>query len=193
MEGLAKLAGTSYTTISNRIKNISSNGIEVNYINKITQKNIAESYKTSKPRNKIKDDYLITLVNENPELNMKELAKITGISCTTISNRIKKIARSGVKINYINTHQQKSTIEPYKESKPKPKLTDEYFMNLINENPDLNMDELAKLAGTSCATISRRVKKFNAGGENANYIKKNSNRKSKLSDKSSLPCVDGPN
>jgi hypothetical protein len=30
-----------------------------------------------------------------------------------------------------------------------PKLTDEYIINLINENPELDLEELAKLANVS--------------------------------------------
>ncbi|KXN74760.1 hypothetical protein CONCODRAFT_76657 [Conidiobolus coronatus NRRL 28638] len=54
-----------------------------------------------KSRQKFTDEYLINLVNKNSDFNMGELAKIAGVSQTTISNRIKIINSNGERIKYI--------------------------------------------------------------------------------------------
>ncbi|KXN71883.1 hypothetical protein CONCODRAFT_143161 [Conidiobolus coronatus NRRL 28638] len=145
IDELAELAGVSASTISTRIKRINSNEEKIKY------------RKKSPP--KLTDEYITDLVNENPELNMEELAELAGVSATTISTRINRINSNEEKVKY-----RKKSLR---------KLTDEYITNLVNENPELNMEELAELAGVSVTTISTRIKRINSNGVVANYTKKN--------------------
>jgi DeoR/GlpR family transcriptional regulator of sugar metabolism len=150
---LSRLVNVSQATICNRIKQINSNGEKLKYIDKRQNSCL-----------KITDEFLIDLVNENPDLNMKELAKLAGVCEATLSNRIKKANSNGQRINYIS-------------KKPglvsKAKITDEYLIELIKENPDLNMTELARVAKVSVSTISRRLKKIKGSkGEVDIYSKK---------------------
>jgi transcriptional antiterminator len=98
------------------------------------------------------------LVNENPDLNITELAKLSGISRQTISSSIKRINLDG----------EKSIIV----KKGRKKFTDEFLIRLINDNPMLNISELAKLANSSPRTISNRLKEINSNGERVKYIYK---------------------
>jgi transcriptional antiterminator len=148
MEELAKFANTTQATISNRIKQINIDGGEVNYFSK----NIIKGSKSQA------DEYLIKLVNENPDLNITELAKLSGISRQTISSSIKRINLDG----------EKSIIV----KKGRKKFTDEFLIRLINDNPMLNISELAKLANSSPRTISNRLKEINSNGERVKYIYK---------------------
>ncbi|KXN74758.1 hypothetical protein CONCODRAFT_2072 [Conidiobolus coronatus NRRL 28638] len=166
-EELATLTDTHMNTISRRINKISSRGENTNYVRKCYM-------------HKFTDEFLIDLINQNPDLSMTGLAKLAGVSASTISRRIKEIINSGVKVNYINKTTQKDRIESSEKSKPKVYLTDEYLINLINENPDLNMTELAKIAGTSQPTISSRIKNINRDGERVKYVKKLPNCKFKM-------------
>jgi transcriptional antiterminator len=148
MKELAKLAGTSIATLSNRLKQINSNGEMVYYISK-------------KASTKLKDEFLIDLINMNPNITMQELARISGVSQSTISRRLKQINNNSEGINYTN----KSSLT---------KVTNEFLIDLVNKNPGLTMTELSKLAGVSQSTISNRLKQINSGGERVNYIGKRS-------------------
>jgi transcriptional antiterminator len=163
MYELAELAGVSRMTISNKIKQIKLSGKCINYIKKDTIK--------------FTDDYLINLVEENPNFTLEELSRYAGTSQKTIINRINQINSNGVKLKY--TSKKPETIS-------QAKITDELLIQLISENPELNMKQLAKLAGTSQQTVSRRIKKINSSGDNVVYIykgpqkgKPESNEKSK--------------
>jgi transcriptional antiterminator len=140
----------------------------------VDHKNISTSATKSKPKEinsdseevkyekkkakKISDEFLISLVNENPGLSMRELAMLANASASTICNRIKKINGSGEKLIYFK--------------KPDRKFTDEFLINLINENPALNMKGLAELAKVSEQTISHRIKRIKIDGGRLNYVKK---------------------
>ncbi|KXN71295.1 hypothetical protein CONCODRAFT_78429 [Conidiobolus coronatus NRRL 28638] len=145
---LAKLAGISIAAISSRLKQVNSDGEMVYYTNK-------------KALAKLKDEFLIDLINRNPDITMQELARISGVSQSTISRRLKQINRSSEGINY--TNKSSST-----------KFTNEFLIDLVNKNPGLNMTELSKLAGVSQSTISNRLKQINSGGEKINYVGKRS-------------------
>jgi predicted transcriptional regulator len=142
MRESAEVAGVTQSTISLKILNINGSGGEVNYI-KSTQR--------------FTDEALIGLINKNPQLNIKELAKTAGVQISTISKRIKMIKSSGEEINYIKTSH---------------KFPDEALIGLINKNPQLNIKELAKIAGIGKTTLARRVEEINSSGREINYIKK---------------------
>ncbi|KXN71400.1 hypothetical protein CONCODRAFT_16956 [Conidiobolus coronatus NRRL 28638] len=161
---LAKLANTSAATISNRVRQINSRGEREYYADVGSQK----------ARVKFTDEFLVKLINENPSLNMKDLAKLAGSSQGTISRKLKKINNGGEIVKYTSKTTQKSGF--YSNRKPKSKFTDEFLINLVNNNPDLNMEQLAKLANTSRATISNRLRKINDKGDNAFYHKKHSRK-----------------
>jgi transcriptional antiterminator len=158
-EELAALTDVKQFTISNRLNEIKDTGKSTNYCEK------------RKPM--FTDEYLINLINENPDFSMAELAKVAETSQQTISRRIKELSGKGIKVNYTYKKAQKVTGE----STAIPKLTDEYIINLVNENPELNMKELAKIAGISCSSISNRIRKINSNGERVKYIYKKASRK----------------
>ncbi|KXN74761.1 hypothetical protein CONCODRAFT_126923 [Conidiobolus coronatus NRRL 28638] len=231
LEGLASLTGTSRSTITARIKKINLHSERVNYqrkdVKKFTDRFLADIvsenpdfnqeelsiftgtsgsnisnrlneinntgkgtyYVTKNDIPKFTDGFLIDLVNKNPELNMTELAEIAGVSFTTISRRIKEIINSGANIRYINKKTKKDIAESYENSK----LTDECLIDLVNENPDLSMTELAKTVGTSRVVISNRIKEINIDGERVNYINKRRKSKSNINDKSKPTITTEPN
>ncbi|KXN68024.1 hypothetical protein CONCODRAFT_109194 [Conidiobolus coronatus NRRL 28638] len=98
------------------------------------------------------NEFLIMLVNENPELNLSGLAKLAGTSRSTVSSRIKEINIDGEKVIYKKKSYQRGT----------ERVTEEFVINLIKENPGLNLSELAKLADTSQSTISVRLRQINS-------------------------------
>ncbi|KXN74490.1 hypothetical protein CONCODRAFT_14824 [Conidiobolus coronatus NRRL 28638] len=144
MSKLAMLAGISQTTISRKIKQLNSSGERVKYVSK-------------KHRLKFSDEFIIDLVNKNPGHSISELADITNISKSAICSRIKQLNSRGEKLNYTG-------------KKREYKYTDEFLINLINENPDLNMSELAKLANATTNSIFQRIKRINSEGVKVNYI-----------------------
>ncbi|KXN74756.1 hypothetical protein CONCODRAFT_2069, partial [Conidiobolus coronatus NRRL 28638] len=148
IEDLAALTDSSKRTILNRIIKTNRNGLKVNYKKKDT---------------KFTDEFLIGLINESPDLNQEELAVLTDTHMNTISRRINQISSRGESINYV----RKCSMH---------KFTDEFLIDLVNQNPDLNMTELAKLAGVTAATISRRIKEINTKGVKVNYANKNNQK-----------------
>ncbi|KXN68401.1 hypothetical protein CONCODRAFT_9369 [Conidiobolus coronatus NRRL 28638] len=122
MEKLARLAGTSKSTVENRLKQINSNGGVISYVSK-------------KSEIKITNGLLICLIDENPNLNLKELANLPGVCVMTISTNFK----------LINSNDEKSI--------SKTKTTNQSLVSFISNNPDLNMKELAKLVGISQSTL----------------------------------------
>jgi transcriptional antiterminator len=155
MTELATLAGTSQSTMSIRLRQINAGGEKVNYRNKVS---------------KFSDEFLIDLINKNPDLNMKELAEIVHTSESAISLRIKSINKNGERVKYITKRSNRSG--RVARQKPMPELTDEYLIDLIDKNPDLSMEKLARLAGRSPATICKRIKQLNSSGEGVKYISK---------------------
>ncbi|KXN69451.1 hypothetical protein CONCODRAFT_79309 [Conidiobolus coronatus NRRL 28638] len=149
MAELAKITNTTVVTIKSRLNQINIDGKGVNYVKK-DFKHLGK---------KFTDEFLINLVNENPELSTSELAKLSGTSQSTISRRLKEIrCNTDQSLNYIT-----------KKFNNRKKFTDEFLINLVNENPDLNMAELAKLANSSPSTISRRLDEINSNGERVKY------------------------
>jgi DNA-binding Lrp family transcriptional regulator len=146
MSKLAVLAGTSRTTISRKIKQLNSGSERVKYISK-------------KNKLKFSDEFLIDLVNKNPDHSISELAELASISKSAICSRIKQFNSRGEKLNYIS-------------KKREYKYTDEFLINLINENPDLNMSELAKLANATTNSIFQRIKRINNEGIKLSYVNK---------------------
>jgi DNA-binding Lrp family transcriptional regulator len=161
MRELGELIGASETTISHRIRQINSKGERVKYVCKRSQKIASEPSK--EPKKKFTDEFIIKLVNDNPDLNMRELANVAGIPRSTLSKRIRKINNSGKKLNYTNKVTEKRQF----------KFSDEYLIDLINNNPDLNIAELGKLADVSKTTITNRIKQVNSNGERVKYVSKN--------------------
>ncbi|KXN66481.1 hypothetical protein CONCODRAFT_80479 [Conidiobolus coronatus NRRL 28638] len=156
MEELAYLANVSTVTVSKRIKKINNSSITPIY--------------QRKDMPKLTDEALIDLVNKNPELNMKELADIEGVSESTIKKSISRINKGKERVSYRNKGAQK--------------ISDEALIELINKNPELNMKELAETAGVTQNTISKRIKQINSSGKVINYVYKNSQKgKSKANDK----------
>jgi DeoR/GlpR family transcriptional regulator of sugar metabolism len=151
---LSKIAGASVKTISNRIKQI--------YSDEELEKHF-KKYNT-----KFTDEFLISLVSKNPKLTMVELARLAGVSYSTISTRIKQINSTGKKVKYV-----RKKYKPDGFGASNPKLTDEYIINLVNENPSFNLYELAKLANVSHGTILNKINQINESGKIVNYIKKN--------------------
>jgi transcriptional antiterminator len=150
MTELAKLAGTTANTISHRLKQINSSELKVSYSNKYNQNSTK----------KFTDEFLINLVNENPGLNMKELARLSGTTAATISNRLKEINIGEKRVCYID--------KGFKNGGKK--FTDEYLIDLIVKNPGLDAYEIADLASTTQATISNRLKQINSKRSNDNKI-----------------------
>jgi transcriptional antiterminator len=161
MGELAKLVGVSVTTIRRRIKKISNSKLDlIEYSNKGSQNGIT----------KFTDSYLISLVDQNPDANLTQLARLAASSTTTIFNRIRQIN---------STRKEEDKIVLLKNrSKPIAKLntfSDKYLIDLVNSNPDLNIKELADLANTSTYYITTRIKKINKADVNCiNYTKKGS-------------------
>jgi transcriptional antiterminator len=149
---LAKLSGLSSKTISKRIKQINSNGEKVSCASKYMKNGTS----------KLTDEYLLNLTKNNPSLKLKELAKLANISTSTLSKRLKLINSDSQRANNTN--------EDYRAGE---KLTDEFLINLVEENPDLNMKEIAELASSNKVTIARRLKQINKDGERVKYCKKN--------------------
>jgi DNA-binding Lrp family transcriptional regulator len=156
IEKLSKFSGCSTMAIQSRIIKLNNSGQKVNYIKK-------DNFIFS-------DEYLIELVDKNPDLNMRELARLAGTSQVTISNRIKQIKSMGKSIRYISKKYSKP--KPESNAEPNPKLTDEYLVNLVNENPGLSMEKLAILANISHTTMWRRIKKINRYSEGEVYHNK---------------------
>jgi DNA-binding Lrp family transcriptional regulator len=160
MAELGKLAGTSATVISIKLREINSAGERVKYIHK--------------PSGKAKiftDDYLINLAKENPGITVKELSTLAGASFSVVSRRVKKI----------NTSEERIKCEPKNVGKPK-KFTDEFLINLANENPDVSLTELSSLAGASVTAVSRRIDKINSSEERIKFKSRKAGVKSKFSD-----------
>jgi transcriptional antiterminator len=149
---LAKVVKCSESTISKRLKEVNSDGERAIYKNKYYRNNTK----------KFSDEFLIKLVNENPGLNMTELGKLSKSSRSTISNRLKQIDSAGDRVMYCR--------------KSDKKFTDEFLIELINENPNLSMEELGKLAGTSRSTISNRLRQINSQESRVIYIKNGSKK-----------------
>jgi transcriptional antiterminator len=181
MTDLAKTAGVSKTTISRRLKNINSCEEKVKYVYKKPTKDNTETNAklATTPKQKLKplvkftDDFLIDMVNKNPELSMDELADLIGTTSRTISRRIEKISSSGGKINYTSKKYKVYISEKSEKSCPKTELTNEYLTQLINENPQLNMKELAKILSISASTVSKRIKQIMIDDDKKVYSKKN--------------------
>lgn len=162
LKQLAAHADVSLTTMANRMKQVNGNSDRVKYISK----------KCHKGQTKFTDKCLIDLINKNPELNMKELAKLLNSSPSHISIRIKQINSDSEKVKYIT-----------KSRFSKDKVSDEYLLELISDNPNLNMSELANLAGISDKTMSRRIQQINDSSDSTVYIKKDgSTKKMKFTD-----------
>ncbi|KXN74477.1 hypothetical protein CONCODRAFT_76858 [Conidiobolus coronatus NRRL 28638] len=151
---LAKIADTSVKTLLGNIKKVNCDSVRINYTSK-------------KEAPKFSDEFLINVINDNPDLNIGELSKLIGYSTKVISNRIKKMKCNGKVVNYVNK-------KPVPKSKVK--LTEEYLINLINENPGLTMAELANLADVTPSTVSCRIRKINCNGIRVNYIYKNNQK-----------------
>jgi transcriptional antiterminator len=232
MTELSRIAGTSAMTIANRIKQINSEEERVKYVKKPRRSKIDE-LSTTNP--KFEDEYLIKLVNNNPDLSLEKLASLIGSTKSTIGARIKKINLHNERVNYQRKDVKKFTDRfladlvsenpdfnqkelallagtsgvaisnrlneanntgkgtYYVTKNDIPKLTDGFMIDLVNKNPGLNMAELAKAAGVSLTTISRRIKEVNSNGERINYVKKHNNGKSKKNDKSKLTVTIEPN
>ncbi|KXN64841.1 hypothetical protein CONCODRAFT_13828 [Conidiobolus coronatus NRRL 28638] len=159
MTELANLAGVSQPAVSVRLKKINSSRSHDNKI--VLERNARKAQR--KTYVKIKDEDLINLINENPELNMSEIATLANVSTICISKRLRKINADSEIVNY---HKKTSAQGPRK------KFTDEYLIKLINDNPEMNMSELAALANCSATSISNRLSKINANGERVKYNKK---------------------
>jgi DNA-binding Lrp family transcriptional regulator len=152
MVELAKLAGCSQSTISKRIKAIDRGEEKANYRSKGTYKDPID----------IKDEFLIDLIKNNTEISIKHLAELTDTSSSFIIKRLKKLNNYDERVE--NAIKKLLTEESKPKHKPKKRLTDEFLIDLINSNPELNMKELADLAGISKVTISTRIKKINSEG-----------------------------
>ncbi|KXN71105.1 hypothetical protein CONCODRAFT_6274 [Conidiobolus coronatus NRRL 28638] len=177
MTGLAKLANTSISTISARLKQVNSKDERANYIWKSFLNHKLSS--RSRPK-KFTDEYLIELVKENPELNLKELAMLADASRGTIIERMKQINSSGDKVKYISKKIQKG----------QTMFSDEFIINLVNENPGLNLKELARLSNSSESYLSIRIKQVNNDGKKANYTAKRArNYKKKITDESLIDLI----
>jgi predicted transcriptional regulator len=148
---LARLANCSRSSISIRLKKVNST------IPFDTRINLQVS--TSGLPKVFTDEYLIDLINENPSLNMKELARIAKVSPKTISNRIKKINNESERVKYSKKYVGKSK-----------KFSDEYLVNIINNNPNLNYVELAKLANCTASTLFVRLNEINENRESDSKI-----------------------
>jgi DNA-binding Lrp family transcriptional regulator len=153
MAELGELLGSSASTVSYRIKQIIDSGESINYI--------------KKAKEHIKLNSLIDLIDDNPELNIRELAKLADTSEKSVSKKIKQINSIDGKVKYTNKTNQLH--KELKDKKENPKLSDEYIIDLVNSNPLLNMTELAKLANTSPASISKKIKEINGKGKKVNY------------------------
>jgi DeoR/GlpR family transcriptional regulator of sugar metabolism len=158
MSQIATLANVSTDCISKRLSKINADTERVNYRKKTS---------TNGPHKKFTDEYLIKLINDNPGMNMTELAALLNCCVASISNRLGKINSEGEMVNY---HKKTKLQDAHR------KFTDEFLINLINENPELNTYELAKLADTSQTTILRRIKNINKDGEKVRYINKKSKK-----------------
>jgi DNA-binding MarR family transcriptional regulator len=178
MEELGKLAGVNKDTISRRLKQINSEGEIVSYIYK-------KHKKTPSKENgvflRLTDEFIIGLVNKNPDLCMRELAALADISQSTLSKRLKAINSDEEKVKYVNKTSRgkysETSAKPASTPKPKPKpiikFTDEYLIDLINKNPELSIRELAEIIGSSTSTVSRRIRQINANEGKVIYAKKN--------------------
>ncbi|KXN74466.1 hypothetical protein CONCODRAFT_76853 [Conidiobolus coronatus NRRL 28638] len=152
MTELAKIAGTSIPTISNRLKQINRSGERVKYHKKNSQRGVT----------KFTDEFLIGLINLNPDITMVELARLANVSQSTISRRLKQINKGEKRAKYIVKGMRNGVM----------KLSDEFLTELINGNPELNIKQLAELAGTSSSYICRWLKKINSDGVRVKYISK---------------------
>jgi DNA-binding Lrp family transcriptional regulator len=112
------------------------------------EEGVVRNEKKSVSKLKISDEFIIDLVNNNPELGIIELAELAGVSKSTISSRLRQINKNGERVKY-NT-------------KRVTKLTDEFVVNLVNNNPGNTMAELAQLGNTSQSSLSRRLKQINS-------------------------------
>jgi transcriptional antiterminator len=156
LKELAELIGTKTHYIKKRLNQINSEDVRVKYLSK-----------KSRGVKKFTDEFLIDLINRNPGLNIKELAELSNTCSKTISRRLQEIndnREDDCKITIGKTNS-----EPKERTK---KFTDEFLINLINENPGLSMKEYGLLSGTTHTTVSRRLKQINSKGEKANILKK---------------------
>ncbi|KXN71104.1 hypothetical protein CONCODRAFT_78532 [Conidiobolus coronatus NRRL 28638] len=163
MRGLAKLADTSISTISTRLKQINKDGEKVQYSYKNTN---SDNFKNSNRPKKFTDEFLINLINSNPELNLSELASLADCAIETIIIRLREVNSNGERVKYTSKKLQKGDT----------RFTDEYLINLINQNPELKIKELAKLCDSAPSTISHRIKQINMDGERVKYIYKSSGK-----------------
>jgi DeoR/GlpR family transcriptional regulator of sugar metabolism len=160
--------GKSETEAFEELSNTySSNSISLKIVSnwftkfKLSKQNIVEKKKLGR-KPKFSDEFLISLVNENPDMNMKELARLANTTTATISKKLNRINIEEGGLNYIKKGAQYGH----------KKFTDEFLINLINENPNMSMNELAKLANTTYKTISKRLKQINSKEQRANYTVK---------------------
>ncbi|KXN65867.1 hypothetical protein CONCODRAFT_12423, partial [Conidiobolus coronatus NRRL 28638] len=160
MAELGKLAGTTATIISMRLREINYDGERVKYIHKPTGKT-----KT------FTDDYLISLANENPDSTVKELSTLVGASFSSVLRRVKQI----------NSSEERIKCKPKNVGKPK-KFTDESLITLANENPDISLTELSSLVGASITAVSRRIDQINSFEEKIKLKSKKAGKKSKITD-----------
>ncbi|KXN66485.1 hypothetical protein CONCODRAFT_11663 [Conidiobolus coronatus NRRL 28638] len=165
-----------------------------------TENNKLGDKKKRGPKSKFTDEYLINLVNENPNLSLIELAEIVGTSITTILRRINQIKDNGKRIDYCSKKTPKFTDEylidlinnnphlsmaelgritvyqkkhiPEGFNQPLPNPTDEFLINLIKENLDLSIEKLVPLAGISSSTISNKIRKINKSSKTPIYQRK---------------------
>jgi DNA-binding Lrp family transcriptional regulator len=140
---LSSLAGASFSAVSRRIKKINSSEQRIQCMSKAGK------------RSELTDEFLINLVNENPELTMQKLGELVGVTTSTISYRLSKIKSKGGNLKY---SYKNSTNYTFKEGQISNRVTNQRIIELVNQNPELNMKELAKLAGTSLSTIWRRIR-----------------------------------
>ncbi|KXN66003.1 hypothetical protein CONCODRAFT_12252 [Conidiobolus coronatus NRRL 28638] len=171
LENLGRLADSSASAVKYRLKKINTNEKILKYTSK-------------KPGSKLKftDEFLAELIDENPNLNMTELARLASVSVSTISKRIKQANNSGEGVNYTIKNPQKDKLKQEKKSK----FTNEFLIKLINENPSLNMTELAKLANVSVSAISKRIKQVNSSEKEVNYTTKLSQKDKPKQEKKSM-------
>ncbi|KXN68127.1 hypothetical protein CONCODRAFT_9695, partial [Conidiobolus coronatus NRRL 28638] len=175
---LSSLVGASTTAVSKRIKKIN-----------ISEERIKFKFKKAGAKSKFTNEFIVNLVNANPDLKMQELGELIGVSMSAISHRLTKMKNKGIKLQY--KYKGCKNCRSEESQKPKTRISNQLVIDLVNENPELRISELARLTDTSISTISRKLRIIKDSGQLLEYGNKKIQNEKSTSIRSSKKFPDG--
>ncbi|KXN64947.1 hypothetical protein CONCODRAFT_13652 [Conidiobolus coronatus NRRL 28638] len=178
LKELSSLVGASITAVSRRIDQINS-----------FEERIKLKSKKAGKKSKFTDEFILNLVNANPDLKMQELGELIGISVSAISHRIIKMKNSGIRLQYSYKGCKNTRFE--ESQKQKIRVSNQVIIDLVNENPELKIRELAGLTKTSLSTMYRKIRIIKDGGQLLEYGNKKSRKDKSTPIRSPKKFTDG--